>query len=101
MDLEPKSSLFLPIYGEARSTRNNIPTVSTLTLGVRCINLISADGQFIEHREHIHNALKQPSSFEYIALKNCLKITVRHIPRCQFQLIKRREPIEHLWEDIV
>ena len=97
MDLDPHVSLFLPVFGETR--RNNSPALSQWTLGVRAISLISSNENFIRPNKHVKNALKQPSSFEFAALKNQFKKSLLGIFRdanykkmkdvCQFNIYWR------------
>ena len=67
-------TLFLPIFGESRSTKNNISALSDLTIAARAIDLITSNGDFIHPNVHIKNALKQPSSFQFVALKKLFKV---------------------------
>ena len=73
IEIDPKMSLFLPVFGEHRTTQNNTPALSEWTIGSRVINLITTFGNFIGPDAHIKNAQLQPSSLQYIVLKNQFK----------------------------
>ena len=73
IEMDPKMSIFLPLFGEHRTTQNNIPSLSERTLGSRVIDLIATSGKFIGPSAHIKNAQLQPTSFQYTALKKQFK----------------------------
>ena len=79
IEIDPTSSLFLPIYGESRVTKTNTPALSEWTIGARIIDVTTSNGKFIREDVHIKNALKQPSSLQYSALKNHIKPSFRDI----------------------
>ena len=69
IEIDPKMALFLPIYGESRTSQNNIPALSEWSLGARVIDIITTNGNFISPNSHVKNAQVQPSSLQYSALK--------------------------------
>ena len=71
--MDPAASLFLPIFGESRSTKNNTPALCEWAIGARIIDVITTNGEFIREQAHVRNALRQPSSLQYCALKNHIK----------------------------
>merc|ERR1712059_231342 len=68
-EIDPKMSLFLPIFGEHRTTQNNIPAQCEWSIGSRVIDIITTNGNLISPGSHIKNALLQPSSLQFSALK--------------------------------
>ena len=57
IEQDPNSSLFLPVFGESRSTKNNSPALSPWTIGTRAIDLITSNRDFIRPDEYVKNAL--------------------------------------------
>ena len=45
--IDPTQSLFLPLFGEQRTTKNNIPALCGWAIGTRIIDLISTNGNFL------------------------------------------------------
>ena len=70
---EPTSSLFLPLFGEARIMKNNTPAYCEWTIGARVINIITSDGQFSPNESYIKNASRQPVFYQLPTIKNLLK----------------------------
>ena len=71
--MDPAASLLLPIFGESRFTKSNTPALCEWTIGARIIDVITTNGEFIREQVHVKNALRQPSSLQYCALKNHIK----------------------------
>ena len=65
----PQNGTFFPIFGESRTSQNNIPALSEWSLGARVIDIITTAGNFISPNSHAKNAQVQPSSLQYSALK--------------------------------
>ena len=79
IEMEPASSLFLPIFGESRVTKTNTPALCEWAIGARIIDVTTSNGEFIHEDVHIKNALRQPSSLQYFALKKHIKPSFRDI----------------------
>ena len=47
IEIDPTSSLFLPIYGEIRVTKINTPALSEWAIGARIIDVTTPNGNFI------------------------------------------------------
>ena len=73
IEMDHSTSLFWPIFGKSIFTKKNCPALCEWIIGARIIDLITTNGQFIHEQSHVKNALKQPSSFQFNALKNQLK----------------------------
>ena len=50
IQIEPTSALFLPLFGEERVTKNNLPTYCEWAIGSRVIDIITSDGQLAPQR---------------------------------------------------
>ena len=73
IETDPQQSLFLPLFGEQRTTKNNTPALCEWAIGTRMIDLLSTQGNFIPNDPVIKNARRQPSLFQITSLKNRLK----------------------------
>ena len=73
IQIEPTSSLFLPLFGEERVTKNNLPAYCEWLIGSRVIDIIISDGQLAHYDAHIKNARRQPVFYQLQTIKNCLK----------------------------
>ena len=69
--MEPTSSLFLPLFGEARVFKNNIPAYCEWAIGARVIDIITT--QLAPNDAHIKNARRQPVFYQLPTIKNQLK----------------------------
>merc|ERR1712059_158527 len=52
IEIDPKMSLFLPIFGEHRTPQNNIPVRCEWSIGSRAIDLITTNGNLISPGSH-------------------------------------------------
>merc|ERR1712059_60878 len=66
-EIDPKMSIFLPIFGEHRTSQNNIPARCEWSIVSRAIDLITTKGNLISPGSHIKNALLQPSFLQFSA----------------------------------
>ena len=75
IQIEPTSSLFLPLFGKERITKNNIPAYCEWAIGARVIDIITTDGQLAPNESYIKNARRQPVFYQLPTIKNLLKPT--------------------------
>lgn len=68
--MDPTQSLFLPLFGEQRTTKNNIPALCEWAIGTRMIDLPSTNGNFLTDHAFIKHACRQPSQFQISSKKN-------------------------------
>ena len=73
IQMEPTSSLFLPLFGEERVTKNSLPAYCEWAMGSRVIDIISSDGKFVLNDAFIKNAHRQPVFYQLQNIKNCTK----------------------------
>ena len=71
--MEPTSSLFLPLFGEERVTKNSLPAYCEWAIGSRVINIITSDSELAPNDAFIKNARRQPVFYQLQNIKNCLK----------------------------
>ena len=69
IEIDPTQSLFLPLFGEQRTTKNNIPALCEWAIGTRMIDLFSTHGNFLPDNAFIKHARRQPSLFQISSLK--------------------------------
>ena len=81
IEMDPTQSLFLPLFGEHRTTKNNIPARCEWAMGSRMIDLFSSRSTFLPDNAFIKHARRQPSLFQISSLKNCLKPSFTNIHR--------------------
>ena len=70
---EPTSALFLPLFGESRVTKDNLPAYCEWTIDSRVIDIIASDGKFIPNDAFVKNARRQPVFFQLPGIKNRIK----------------------------
>ena len=73
IEIDPTQSLFLPLFGEHRVTKNNMPALCEWAIGTRMIDLLSTNGNYLPDHAYIKHARRQPSQFQISSLKNRLK----------------------------
>ena len=73
IEIDPTQSLFLPIFGEHRVTKNNTPALCEWAIGTRMIDLLSTNGNFLPDHAFIKHARRQPSQYQISSLKTRLK----------------------------
>merc|ERR1712059_148410 len=55
IEMDPQMTLFLPIFGEHRTTQNNIPSQAEWSIGSRAIDVIASTGTLISPGSHIRH----------------------------------------------
>ena len=73
IEIDPSQSLFLPLFGEHRTTKNNSPALCEWEMGTRIIDLISTNGEYIPNHAFVKHARRQAIQFQISSLKICLK----------------------------
>jgi hypothetical protein len=73
IEMDPTQSLFLPLFGEHKTTKNNTPARCEWAMGSRMIDLFSSCSTFLPDTAFIKNARRQPSLFQISTLKNRVK----------------------------
>ncbi len=56
--IDPTQSLFLPLFGEHRVTKNNMPALCEWAIGTRMIDLLSANVNYLPEHAYIKHARK-------------------------------------------
>ena len=73
IQMEPTSSLFLPLFGEERVTKNSLPAYCEWAIGSRVLDIITSDGKLAPNNAFIKNARRQPVFYQLQNIKNCIK----------------------------
>ena len=73
IQMEPTSSLFLPLFGKERVTKNSLPAYCEWAIGSRVIYIITSDGELAPTEAFIKYARRQPVFYQLQNIKNCLK----------------------------
>ena len=64
IQIEQTSALFLPHFGESRTTKDNSPAYCKWAVGSRVIDIITSDDKFIPNDAFLKNARRQPVFFQ-------------------------------------
>ena len=73
IQMEPTASMFLPLFGEDRVTKKNLPAYSEWAKGSRVIDIITSNGELAPNYAFIKNARRQPVFYQLQNIKNHLK----------------------------
>ena len=87
---EPTSALFLPLFGESRVTKDNLPAYCEWAIGSRVIYIIATDGKFIPNNAFIKNARRQPVFFQLTGITNHIKTSFIE----EYNIADRRQTLE-------